>query len=64
MNNIFENVNGIKIEISTKIQLFSILMILSDEKEKDQFKRLFNFHDGNNAYFKEIENRHYFHHEN
>lgn len=56
MNNIFENVNGIKIEVSPKIQLFSILMILSDEKEKDQFKRLFNFHDGNNAYFKEIEN--------
>lgn len=53
MNNIFENVNSIKIEVNPKIQLFSILMILSNEKEKDQFKRLFNFHDGNNAYFKE-----------
>ena len=27
MNNIFENVNSIKIEVNPKIQLFSILMI-------------------------------------
>ncbi len=56
MNNIFESVNSIKIEVNPKIQLFSILMILSNEKKKINSKGCFYFHNGNNAYFKEIEN--------
>ena len=40
MNNIFESVNSIKIEVNPKIQLFSILMILSNEKEKESIQKV------------------------
>ncbi len=54
LEKVSETINGVEVCVDPKLELIGILLTLGNDKEKDNFKRLFDYTDDNNKYINEI----------
>lgn len=54
INEIFKIINGVQIEVNSKVELLGIFITLSDEPLNEQYKNFFSFSSNNNKYIEEI----------